>query len=375
MKRFGFQIESKLDAIVAFVMARTLPRLRPKPAPPQKQVKKGRPTLACRIPALWIPFIFLVSFLSATAHADELGDGESLAVPQDVVQQHIDDEERRAGKEVPAPIWDFADKKLQSQVEQALENLGLDQAIRDKRLSIALMDITDSRRPRLASLNGDTMLYAASLPKIAILLAAFEDIAAGKLALTAELEDLMKRMIRGSSNSAATEVMHRVGKARIAEVLTSPRYRLYNPERGGGLWLGKDFAKKGLWRRDPINNLSHGATAMEVTRFWYMLEMDMLVTPKYSEKMREILGETHVNHKFAKALMAIDPYSQIMRKSGSWRTYHSDSALIRHGGYAYIIVGLSNDKNGSRWLESIETEFDAIMARRHGAGSKESKSR
>jgi beta-lactamase class A len=211
------------------------------------------------------------------------------------------------------------------------------------------------------------MFYAASLPKIAILLAAFEEIAAGKLELTPELDDLMKKMIRNSSNSAATEVMHRVGKERIAEVLTSSRYRLYDPQHGGGIWLGKDFAKKGLWRRDPINNLSHGATAMEVARFWYMLETDLLVTPEYSKKMREILGKTHLNHKFAKALMAINPSAEIMRKSGSWRTFHADSALIRHGGYAYIIVGLSNDKDGSRWLGDIEREFDAVIAQRNAA--------
>jgi beta-lactamase class A len=313
----------------------------------------------------WMPLVFLASFHSAPALADDTGQNEAIAIPQDKIQERIDTMEQPYPRDDPAPVWNYANKKLQSEVEKALEKLGLDQAVRDKRLSVTLIDITNRRKPALASLNGDQMFYAASLPKIAILLAAFENIAAGKLELTPELDNLMKRMIRDSSNSAATEVIHRVGKERIAEILTSPRYRLYDPEHGGGLWLGKDFAKKGLWRRDPINNLSHGATSMEVARFWYMLENDMLVTPEYSKMMREILGVTHLNHKFAKALMAIDPYSEIMRKSGSWRTFHADSALIRHGGYAYIIVGLSNDKDGSRWLESIETEFDAIIARRH----------
>ncbi len=334
------------------------------------------PQSHCRSAAWACAFLLAAGLLSTipltvaptVACADDAGEGEAFTVPVDRILQRLEAMKLTLpGEAYPAPIWNFANTELQSQVEQALERLGLTQAVRDKRLSVALMDITDLHNPVLASLNGDKMFYAASLPKIAILLAAFEDIAAGKLELTPELEELMKKMIRDSSNSAATQIMHMVGKERIAEVLTSNRYRLYDPQHGGGLWLGKDFAKKGLWRRDPINNLSHGATAMEVARFWYMLETDLLVTPEYSEKMREILGETHLNHKFAKALMGIDPYAQIMRKSGSWRTFHADSALIRHGGYAYIIVGLSNDKNGSRWLEDIGREFDAVIAQRHPA--------
>ncbi|MBW2714418.1 MAG: serine hydrolase [Deltaproteobacteria bacterium] len=287
------------------------------------------PTKALCVCATWISVLLLaVGLFSATAHADDVSENEPVIIPPQGIFERIEAMKLALPGEDPAPIWDFANKELQAQTAQALERLGLTQAVHDKRLSVALMDITDPQNPALASLNGDKMFYAASLPKIAILLAAFEEIAAGTLELTPELDGLMKRMIRDSSNSAATQVMHMVGKERIAEVLISSRYRLYDPQRGGGLWLGKDFAKKGLWRRDPMNNLSHGATAMEVARFWYMLEMDLLVTPKHSAMMREILGETHLNHKFAKALMKIDPHAQIMRKSGSWSTYHADSALI-----------------------------------------------
>jgi len=261
----------------------------------------------------------------------------------------------------PAPIWEYLDTELQARVEQALERLNLMGAVKKKKLGLVLLDITNIKKPRLASINGDKMLYAASLPKIAILLASFEKIAAGEMELNHETEELMKAMIQRSSNSASTELMHRVGKENIARVLLSPKYRLYDPLRGGGLWVGKDYAKAGLWRRDPINNLSHGATPIEVARFYYMLETGKLVSPFYSQKMKEILGQTYIRHKFAKALLEIDPYAHILRKSGSWRTFHADSAVIRHGGHAYIAVGLSNDPKGGEWLSDIAKEFDAII--------------
>ncbi len=65
------------------------------------------------------------------------------------------------------------DKKLQQQLEDTLIDLGLAQPINDRKLSVALVDITDLRKPRVAAVNGDEMMYAASLPKIAIMLGAF----------------------------------------------------------------------------------------------------------------------------------------------------------------------------------------------------------
>ena len=196
--------------------------------------------------------------------------------------------------------------------------------------------------------------------------AAFEKIAQGKMKLDFETEWKLHKMIKASSNKAATEMMQEVGKEFIARVLLSPRYRLYDPEHNGGLWVGKDFAKAGLWRRDPLHNLSHGATAMQVARFYYLLETENLVTPEHSRKMKEILGNSLLKHKFVRAMDRISPRASLLRKSGSWRTYHSDSAIVEHDGRKYIAVALSNDKNGSAWLDRIITALDGII---HGSAS------
>ncbi len=57
-----------------------------------------------------------------------------------------------------------------SSLNTVLKDLGLDKAVRNKKLGVTLVDITDLEEPLVASVNGDTMLYAASLPKIAILM-------------------------------------------------------------------------------------------------------------------------------------------------------------------------------------------------------------
>jgi beta-lactamase class A len=310
----------------------------------------------------WLIGILIFAFPLAVC-ADEIGDvgDDYWEVIETASIQELMALDGIARFEDNAPLWDYHDDALQKKVDRALADLGLDDEASKKQLSVALIDLSGPGTPRVASVNGDVMMYAASLPKIAVLLAAFEKIAQGKMELDEATEQRLTRMIKASSNSDATEMMHQVGKEYIARVLLSPRYRLYDPEHNGGLWVGKDYAKAGLWRRDPLHNLSHGATAMQVARFYYLLVTDNLVTPEHSRKMREILADTELNHKFVRALRRIDPDAAIARKSGSWSTFHSDSVLVERDGHRYIAVALCNNATKTRWLGSIITKLDALL--------------
>jgi beta-lactamase class A len=250
--------------------------------------------------------------------------------------------------------------RLQEGLETCLRDLHLDKSVERKKLSIALVDITDPSRPLLAEVNGNRMMYAASLPKIAILLGAFERIERGEMELDRETEEKLTRMIRNSSNKAATDMLNRVGKAYLADLLQSPKYRLYDPSYNGGLWVGKDYGRAGAWKRDPLANLSHGATAFQVARFYYMLESGQLVSPEMSREMKSILGKPAIQHKFVKGLKS-RPDAVIYRKSGSWRQYHADSAIIEHNGRRYIAVALAEDSQGGAWLSRLIARLDDLI--------------
>jgi beta-lactamase class A len=252
---------------------------------------------------------------------------------------------------------------LQKGLESCLLSLNLKQAVKDKSLCVTLVDITDPDDPRLAAVNGDEMLYAASLPKIAILFGAFERIERGELSLTHELREKLTRMIRNSSNQAATEMLNLVGKDYLARLLESPRYRLYDPDMNGGLWVGKDYGKAGAWKRDPLHNLSHGATANQVARFYYLLETGRLVSPEMSQEMKDILADPAIHHKFVKGLEQARPGAKIYRKSGTWRDYHADSGIIEHDGHRYIAVALAHDPAGGKWLSKIIVSLDDLICR------------
>jgi beta-lactamase class A len=268
-----------------------------------------------------------------------------------------------AGAQPQPALPESCDPRLQKGLEECLASLRLNDAVRSQNLSVVLVDITDPDCARLAYANPNHMMYAASLPKIAILLGAFERINRGEMVLDDETLDKLQRMIRRSSNEAATEMLNRVGPDFILEILQSHRYRLYDPDTHGGLWIGKEYSKASAWRRDPLHNLSHGATALQVARFYYLLETGQLVSPEHSRTMKAILGDPEIPHKFVKGLKAEHPDSKLYRKSGTWQDFHSDSALIEREGHRYIAVALSQSPEGGRWLSELIVALDNLVCR------------
>jgi len=261
----------------------------------------------------------------------------------------------------PADLWSSVDARLQQGLENLVKAQGLDAAAREGRLAIALADVTDPEAPRVATVNGDHMMYAASLPKIAILLGAMDKIQGGAVAGASMQQDI-EQMIRYSSNAAATRVLEWVGRDRLLALLQSPRLRLYDVEHNGGLWVGKDYGGHPAYQRDPLNNLSHGATAMQVARLFQLLEAGTLLDAERCAQMKEVLGNPGIHHKFVKGLES-RPEAKIFRKSGTWQQFHADGALVESGGRKLVLVGLAEDPRGGEWLASIAAPlYDLALA-------------
>ena len=254
---------------------------------------------------------------------------------------------------------DAIDPRLQQGLEKLVLEQGLAAAVEEKKLSLALFIVTDPARPRLAELNGHQMVYAASLPKIAILLGAAVAIHKGRLELDEELHKDLNDMIRHSCNACASRVLALVGQEELIEILQSPEYQFYDQQGTGGLWVGKAYGPEPAYKRDPLAGLSHGATAFQAARFYYKLETGTLVSPELSNMMLDTLSRPAISHKFVKGLKAWERL-EMYRKSGTWKTFHADSALVRYGGHAYIMVALAHSPEGSDWLEQLAAPLQTL---------------
>ena len=261
------------------------------------------------------------------------------------------------------PFGSFLDHELQQQVDATLRaNKQWRTLIRKKKMSVCVLDM-QSDKPKLASVNGNKMMYAASLPKIAILLAAYVSFEDGSLQETPEVKQDLADMIRVSSNSAATRMIDRIGFKKIRSVLQDPKYHFYQKNRGGGLWVGKRYASKGSRYGDPLFQISHGATANQVCRFYYLVASGQLINKHRSEQMLSDLGNPKLHHKFVSQIDKLAPKASVYRKSGSWRQWHADSVLVRGVNWRdYILVALVESTDGEQIIRDLVPSIEGILS-------------
>ncbi len=262
------------------------------------------------------------------------------------------------------PLRKLVDSSLQVNLEREIAtHSDWSRLIAQKKMAIGIVDLSTPENVRFASVNGNHMMYAASLPKIAILLAAMDAIEKGELKETTEVKKDMRLMISKSDNAASTRMIDRVGYERLEAVMTNPKYEFYDEDKGGGLWVGKRYGGGGDTNREPLKNLSHAATVTQVCRYYYLLANGKLVNEKRSKQMLDIMENPELHHKFVNTLDQIAPNARLFRKSGSWRTFHSDSVLVwgEDPDRRYILVALIDDADGEQIIRSLVKPIEKAL--------------
>ena len=138
------------------------------------------------------------------------------------------------------------------------------------------------------------MMYAASLPKIAILLGALVEAETGRMPLDVTRLQAMTRMIRYSSNEDATRVLDWVGGERLLEILQSPRFRLYD----SGAERAACGSERAMERRWPTNGTRSATchTALPPSRSPALLPARQ--RPALSPELNALMKETLSNPAF-----------------------------------------------------------------------------
>lgn len=247
---------------------------------------------------------------------------------------------------------------LQAKVEAIDVELRSRLGITTEQTAVGVLDL---HTLRLAMVRPDRIDYAASVPKIGILLAYFQlhPETATNLDVTTRRE--LGEMIKISSNEIAAKYSQQLGLKNIQQVLDS--YGFYDATRGGGLWVGKHYGKSSERYGDPVGNNSHGATVRQLLRYYLLLEQGKLVSPAASKTMREIFASpdiAHLNDRFVKGLVGRNV--QLLRKSGWWEDWFLDTAIITGGGRHYIIVAMTHHPKGDDYLEAFAPMVDDLLS-------------
>ena len=261
------------------------------------------------------------------------------------------------------PLEQCRDQGLQAKLDQALQQGKLRRELIDQgKMAVGLVDLQDPESPRFARVNGDTMMYAASLPKIAILLAAFQGFDDGSLKETPQIQAELIEMIRRSDNVAAAQTVARIGLTKIERVILEPRYRFYDARQGGGIWVGSSFARDGQENPEPLKGLLQAATVHQVCRFYYLLAYGKLINPERSRQMLKILAFPDLHDKFVSRLEGVVPPNCLYRKSGEFRSWYSDSILAWDRTWRrYILVALVEHQQGEEILRQLLPLVENIL--------------
>ena len=257
------------------------------------------------------------------------------------------------------------DPALQSKLEALDKDLRAKFDMTTEQAAVGVLDLTALK---LAMIHPDRIEYAASVPKIGILLAYFQlhPDAATKLDPTIEHE--LGLMAKASNNQMASKFSRAMGLKKVQEVLD--QYHFYDKDHGGGIWVGKHYGKDSERYGDPIGDHSHAATVRQLLRYFLMLEQGKLVSPEASKRMREIFASPDIPHddiKFVKGLKGRDV--QIIRKWGSWQDWYHDCAVVTDrqsspqadGARHYIIVAMTKHPKGDDYLEALAPAVDDLL--------------
>jgi beta-lactamase class A len=249
------------------------------------------------------------------------------------------------------------DAALQSRVEALDTRLRADFGMAPTQSAVGVLDLLTKR---LALIRPDALDYAASVPKIGILLAWFQlhpDAAAPPDAKTRHELGLM---IKSSDNELATKYSEQLGLKQIQQVLNEQGF--YDPRHGGGIWVGKHYGKSSERLLDPVGGHSHAANVRQLLRFYLLLEQERLVSPAASRAMREIFRSPDIPHhqdKFVRGLAGRDV--EILRKSGWWEKWAHDSAIVTGPHRHYIIVALTHHPKGEAYLPAFAAGVDDLL--------------
>src|SRR5438874_11800836 len=128
------------------------------------------------------------------------------------------------------------DAALQARLESIDAKLRLQFGMAADQAAVGLLDLNTLR---LAMIHPDREEYAASVPKIGILLAYFQLHPEAATNLNATTRHELGLMIKASDNEMAAKFSRELGLQQIQAVLNS--YHFYDASRGGGIWIGKHY--------------------------------------------------------------------------------------------------------------------------------------
>ena len=235
--------------------------------------------------------------------------------------------------------------ELEVEIETYVKSLRRKGSVRgDERTAWVVYDITSNTK--LASINENSPLQAASMIKPYLALAFFHQVKAGKLQYGPASRKHMELMIQKSSNTSTNWVMKQTGGPAATRALLKRHY----PSLCNQLHLVEYIPSGG---RTYLNRLSAGDYARFLTSMW----KDQLPSSGEMKRLMALPGRDRL-YSSAKR---VPTGTRVYNKTGSTAMCCGDMGILVARGsdgqlYPYIIIGIiesgSRNKSYGTWIRS-----------------------
>jgi beta-lactamase class A len=243
------------------------------------------------------------------------------------------------------------DLLMNSEIDSYIKSMRARGTLRsDERTAWIVYDFTAGRE--VASINGSSMLQAASMIKPFLALAFFHEVEAGRLSYTDTAKRHMELMIQKSNNDSTNWVMRQTGGPAATEAILKRNY----PAVSQQIRLVEYIPEGGKTYRNQGSAGDYGRLLHEL---WYRR------LPR-AEEMLRVMGLPGNDRLFTK-VKSIPNGTRVYNKTGSTAMCCGDMGILvargRDGNsYPYAVIGIieSSRRNNSNYSSWISSRADVI---------------
>jgi len=292
----------------------------------------------------------------------------------------------RAEQNIPLPPQPIVSKQLQGVLDQIVaRNLKKQPGLASDQVHLALIDLENPDKPRLAQYNGRKPVYPSSVIKMIYMGYVYHLAKEGTLKITTQVHRKLYQMIHPSSNTATAWIVD-LWSGTSGEGLRSPEaYREFAFKRNAcNRWLRslgidhinacqktwgspippgeKQFLRNGKPSGPWVNRNS--MTAVAAARFLQILAADALVDPNSCNAMCELMVRDVRNQSYQRMRVAggAPRGAEVFSKTGTTSdTFHDAGIVVLPNGQKFILTVFISGRHRGAFIRNVSRDVSNYL--------------
>jgi beta-lactamase class A len=284
-------------------------------------------------------------------------------------------------KSIPLPPKPIVSKQLQDVLNQIVaRNLKNQRGLASEQVHLALIDLKNPKKPRLAQYNGNEPVYPSSVIKMIYMGYVYHLAREGTLKITPQVHKKLYQMIHPSSNTATAWIVDLWSGTSGGKLRSPEAYKEFAYKRNGcNRWLRslgidninacqktwgspippgeKQFLRNGK-PSGPWTN-RNSMTAVAAARFLQILAADALVDPDSCNAMCGLMVRDVRNQSYQRMRVAggAPRGAEVYSKTGTTsNTFHDAGIVVLPNGQKFILTVFISGRHRGPFIRNVSRD-------------------